>query len=151
MNEKKEKDHGQELEELKEKYYRALADMDNMRKRTAIEKEETISFANEALILEILPIMDSFERAMDSFKDPEGPGEILKGTALIKKQLEDVLFKCGLSPIEALGKPFDPNFHEAVMKKASDEHAPGTVSEVLQKGYMLHEKVIRPAMVVVSD
>ena len=145
------KPHEKDLEELKDKYYRALADLDNLRKRAAIEREEIITFANESLIVALLPIVDSFDRAFGSFQKSASSEEIIKGIALIKKQLEDTLAKCGVSPIDALGKSFDPNYHEAVMKKSSGEHEDETVIEVLQKGYMLRGKVIRPAMVIVSE
>jgi molecular chaperone GrpE len=140
-----------EIEELKDKYYRALADLDNFKKRALIEKEDTIAFANLTLIEALLPVLDSFERAFDLFKQAGQKEEDVKGIALIKKQFEDVILKAGVSQIEAQGKPFDPNFHEAVMKKKTEGASEGTVLEVLQKGYMMHNRVIRPVMVVVSE
>jgi len=140
-----------ELEELKDKYIRVLADLDNIKKRAKIEREEIITFANEALILAFLPITDSFERALQSFNKTDSNEETIKGFALIKRQFEDTLQKAGVSPIEALNKPFDANFHEAVLKRKSDAHEEGTVIEVMQTGYTLHNKVIRPSMVIISE
>ena len=140
-----------EIEEHKNKYLRALADLDNFRKRSVIEREEIITFANETLIAALLPIIDSFERALQSFQKVETNEEILKGIALIKRQFEDALSKAGVAPIDALGKEFDPNYHEAVMKKKSKDHPEGTVIEVMQGGYTLHGKVIRPAMVIIGE
>jgi molecular chaperone GrpE len=140
-----------ELEELKNKYLRTLADLDNLRKRSAQEREDIISFANETLILALLPVMDSFDRAFESMQKIKTDEEVLKGIGLIKKQLEDALAKAGVCPIDAVGVEFDPNRHEAVMKKKSEEQEEGTVIEIAQKGYALCGKVIRPAMVIISE
>ncbi len=140
-----------ELEQLKDKYFRALADLDNLRKRSLKEREELLSFGNESLILELLPIADSFERAFKMREKDEKNEEIVKGIALIKKQFEDVLSRAGVSVIDALDKPFDPNLHEAIMKRASEGREQNTVLEVAQTGYTLNGKVIRPAMVVISE
>lgn len=144
-------DHSKELDELKEKYFRALADLDNMRKRNALEKDEIISFANERLICELLPIVDSFGRAFSSLESSEQNKDVVNGIALIKKQLEDTLSRAGVSPIEAIGKPFDPNFHEAIMKRKEEGKDCDMVIEVAQEGYTLKGKVIRPAMVIISE
>ncbi len=140
-----------EIEELKDRYFRAMADLDNFRKRAAAERDEIIAFSNTALIAAILPIVDSFERAIDSFRKTGVAEETVKGVALIKKQFEDVLEKAGVTMIDAIGKPFDPNLHEAILKKPSEEHEDQTVLEVAQKGYLLKGKVIRPAMVIISE
>lgn len=134
----------EEAAEGKNKLLRALADFDNFKKRTAQEREQFVLFANEALITELLPIIDGFTRAME-----HAPEKIIKGIALIKKQFEDVLRKFGVAEIDALGKPYDPNQHEAVLNK---EHAgpEGIIIEEMQKGYALHKRVIRPSMVIVS-
>lgn len=140
-----------EIEELKEKYYRVLADLDNLRKRFAIERGEIIKFSNETLLEALLPTVDSFDRAFESFRKANMEEETLKGIALTKKLLEDTLAKAGVVEIDAQNKAFDPNYHEAVMKKKIEGRKEGDVLEVLQKGYTLHGKVLRPAMVVVSD
>lgn len=139
------------LEEQKNQMLRLMADFDNFKKRAASEREEIICFSNEALILALLPILDNFDRAMkhtDGCKTMDE--EILKGFALIKRQLEDVLTKIGLSPVEAIGKKFDPNYHEAVLTKEAGTAEDGTVIEEMQKGYSLRDKVIRPSMVIVA-
>jgi len=147
----KEAEKNKEIEEYKDKYFRALADLDNYRKRAAIEREEIITFANEALVVAMLPIIDSFDRAMDSSRKSGSTEEVIKGVALIKRQLEDTLNRAGVIIIDAAGKKFDPNLHEAVMKRKSPDHDEDTVLEVMQKGFTLHGKVIRPAMVIISE
>lgn len=136
-----------EAEDYKNKFLRALADFDNYRKRAAIDQENLVQFANENLIKEIIPALDSFDRALASEKT-DGD-DFVKGVHLVKKQLEDALVKFGVEKVEALGKPYDPNFHEAIMQKESGEKE-HTVIEEVQKGYLLRGKLIRPAMVIVS-
>lgn len=136
------------IEEQKNKLLRSLADFDNYKKRTAIEQDSLIQYANENLILELLPAIDSFERAL-KMADKSEKDELLKGIALIKKQIEDSLKKFGIEEIQALGKLYDPTLHEAIMKKGSDKPE-DTIIEEIQKGYTLRGKVIRPVMVIVS-
>ena len=151
MPEEIEEVKGNELDVLKEeaaegknKLLRALADFDNFKKRAAQEREQFVQFANEALITELLPIIDGFARAME-----HAPEKVTKGIALIKKQFEDVLKKYGIAEIETLGKTYDPNLHEAILQK--DHDGPdGIIIEEMQKGYTLYKRVIRPAMVIVS-
>lgn len=133
-----------QLEETKNRLLRALADFDNYKKRSAIDRDQFIQFANEALITELLPILDGFTRAME-----HAPEEVTKGIALVKKQLEDILKKHGVVEIAALGKPYDANLHEAILQK---QHSgpEGIIIEEMQKGYSLHGRVIRPSMVIVS-
>jgi molecular chaperone GrpE len=145
------KPHEKDLKELEDKYYRTLADLDNFKKRAAVERDEIMTFANTALIAALLPIMDSFDRALPILDHPRGSEEMAKGVALIKKQFDDVLEKAGVTMIDALGKQFDPHVHEAILKKPSDSDEEGSVIEVAQKGYKLHGRVIRPAMVIISE
>lgn len=139
----------EELENTKNKWLRALADFDNYKKRSAIEREQFVQFANETLISEILPVIDGFGRAMEAANKIKSGEEMIKGLALIKKQLEDVFRKNGVEEIAALGKPYDANLHEAILQK---EHKgpEGVIIEEMQKGYTLHGRVIRPSMVIVS-
>lgn len=139
----------EQLEESKNRLLRALADFDNYKKRMAIEREQFVQFANESLISEVLPIIDGFSRAMEAGKKMKAGEEMQKGLALVKRQLEDVLKKHGVAEIEALGKPYDANLHEAILQK---EHSgpEGIILEEMQKGYTLHGRVIRPSMVIVS-
>ncbi|OGC35375.1 nucleotide exchange factor GrpE [candidate division WOR-1 bacterium RIFOXYB2_FULL_48_7] len=135
----------EELEATKQKYLRALADFDNYKKRSNLERDQFVQFANENLIKELLPIMDNFARALPTVKDED----VLKGLSLISKQLGDALGKFGLREIPAVNQPYDPNFHEAILQKES-AGPEGINLEELQKGYSLHSRVIRPSMVIVS-
>ena len=139
----------EQVEEYKNKFLRALADFDNYKKRTALEREQFVQFANESLISELLPVIDGFVRAMDAAEKVKAGEEMIKGLALIKKQLEDILKKHGVEEIEAQGKAYDANVHEAIMQK-EQEGPEGVIIEEVQKGYTLHKRVIRPSMVIVS-
>lgn len=138
-----------QLDGTKNRLLRALADFDNYKKRAALERDQFVQFANESLITSLLPILDGFNRAMEAGKKSKAGEEMTKGIALVKKQLEDILKKHGVKEIEALGKPYDPNLHEAILQK---EHSgpEGIIIEEMQKGYTLHGRVIRPSMVIVS-
>lgn len=138
-----------EAEEYKNKYLRALADLDNFKKRSAIDRDQFAQFANEGLVTELLPVVDGFSRAMDAAEKANAGEEMKKGLALIKKQLEDAMKKHGVEGIEALGKPYDPHVHEAILQK-EDDGQEGMIIEEMQKGYTLHGRVIRPSMVIVS-
>ncbi len=135
-------------EEATEKFVRLQAEFQNYKKRTEKEKANLYKFANEKLILDLLPLMDNMERAIVS---SEGSSEkVVDGIKMIKKSLDDFFEKNGVKYIEAVGKPFDPEFHHAVMTEESDEIESEHIIEELQKGYMLNEKVIRYSMVKVS-
>ncbi len=137
-----------EKEEINQRYIRLQADFDNFRKRTRKEQQEFLQYACQSLIEKLLPILDNFERALES---PDRESQAFKtGVEMIYKQLVGVLEQEGLSVIEAAAQPFDPQHHEAVMQEESDEYPDSTVIEVLQKGYKLKNKVIRPAMVKVA-
>ncbi|HWI55083.1 MAG TPA: nucleotide exchange factor GrpE [Desulfobacteria bacterium] len=127
---------------------RVQADFDNFRRRTSQEREDWSKYCSMRLAGSLLPILDNFERALQaggdnlsSFKD---------GMELIYRQLKDVLEKDGVKTMDTVGTQFDPNFHEAVMQEPSDEHEDNTVIQELQKGYMLVDRVLRPAMVKVA-
>lgn len=137
-----------EVEEYKHRWLRVQADFDNYRKRTQREIEDIHRYAAEALAKDLLPVMDNFERALSCVEDENDP--IYKGVYLIYQQLKNLLGEYCIREIEALGQPFDPNYHDAAMMIESDDHDEGTVVEVLQKGYLYHSKVIRPSMVKVS-
>lgn len=137
-----------ELEEYKNRWIRTYADLDNYRKRTQREIQDIYRYAGEELVKDILPVIDNFERALDLQEDKENP--VLKGVELIYKQFKEVLEKHEVKEIEALGKPFDPNFHDAVMMVETDEYEENTIAEVLLKGYTYNTKVIRPSMVKVA-
>jgi len=133
--------------ELTDTLQRVQADFENYKKRVEKEKKEFLQFANEELILKVLPILDNFELAL--MNAAEKNGEFVKGVELIYAQLFELLEKMGLKAIDAKGYKFDPYFHEALLQEESKEED-GVVIEVLQKGYLLHDKVLRPTKVKVS-
>ena len=137
-----------EEEALNAKYLRLMADFQNYRRRTEKEKNDIYAFANEKLVVELLNVIDNFERALALGQEGDS---FVEGMSLIFKQLQGVLEKAGVKEIEALGQEFDPNFHNAVMMEDTDEFESGKVSCVLQKGYTLNNKVIRPSMVKVAN
>lgn len=143
----KDQEKDPEEEALNTRYLRLMADFQNFKRRTEKEKSDIYAFANEKIISELLNVIDNFERALAA-GDPED--SFCKGMEMILKQLLGVLEKAGASEIEALGADFDPNFHNAVMTEDSDEYESGKVTEVLQKGYVLNNRVIRPSMVKVA-
>lgn len=139
-----------EANDYQQRWLRAQADFDNFRRRSRQEKEEFAKYASMQLIEQLLPVLDNFDRAIASGRDTNDVESVVKGIEMILRQLDQVLEKEGLQPMEAVGKPFDPEFHQAVAQVESDEHDEGTVVSELQKGYMLKDKVLRPAMVQVS-
>ena len=129
---------------------RLAAEMDNYKKRVLKEREALIKYGCQGVVQELLPILDNFERAIESASKSKNFGSFLEGVEMIFRQMNDALERKGITRIDAVGEIFDPNIHEAVMQVASEEHPENTVVEELQKGYMLHDRVIRPAMVTVS-
>ena len=144
----------QEKEQEKEddqdtKYLRLMADFQNYKRRNAQEKSEIYSYANEKIISELLAVMDNFERALSHETDVSE--SYAEGMNLIFKNFKEILDRAGLSEIEALGTDFDPNFHNAVLTEAGSGYESGKISAVIQKGYKLNNKVIRPSMVKVAE
>ncbi|SFS86622.1 molecular chaperone GrpE [Paenibacillus sp. BC26] len=137
-------------EENQQRYLRAQADFDNFRRRTMKEKEELGQYASMKLIGQLLPVVDNFGRAIDAAKNGGDGESFSKGVDMIFRQLEQVLEAEGLKAMDAVGQPFNPDFHQAIMQVESDEHEEGIVVEEVQKGYVLKDKVLRPAMVKVS-
>ena len=142
------KESSAEEEALNVKYMRLMADFQNFKRRTEKEKSDIYAFANEKIVTELLNVIDNFERALAHGQEGDS---FANGMNLIFKQLQGVLEKAGVKEIEALGLDFDPNFHNAVMMEDSDKYESGKVSCVLQKGYTLNSKVIRPSMVKVAN
>ncbi len=140
-----------QLEERSTQYMRIAADFENYRKRTSKEKEELETQIKRNTILELLPVVDNFERARSHLK-PQSDGEMTmhKSYQGVYKQLVDSLKRLGVSPMRPEGQEFDPNLHEAVMREPTDEHPEGTVLEELVRGYYLGERVLRHAMVKVA-
>lgn len=141
----------QQLEEAQQRLLRAQADFDNFRKRTMKEKEELGNYASMKLITQLLPVVDNFDRAVDAAKNGGDVENFLKGIDMIYRQFAGVLEAEGLMAMAPVGQPFNPDFHQAIMQVESEEHEEGIVVEEIQKGYMLKERVLRPAMVKVSS
>ena len=142
-------EEAKEDEDLNTKYLRLMADFQNYKKRTEKQKSEIHAYANEKIVLKLIEVMDNFERALGA--DASEGDSFKQGIEMIFKQLSDVLTDAGVKEIEAESTVFDPNFHNAVMMEDTDKVESGMVSEVLQKGYTLNGKVIRPAMVKVAN
>ncbi len=137
-----------EAEELNTRYLRLAADFQNYKKRVEKEKGDIYAYANEKLVVELLDVIDNFERALGHSGENESFAE---GMSMIFKQFKGVLEKSGVEEMNAIGEQFDPNFHHAVLTENSAEYESGKVTQVLQKGYLLNKKVIRPAMVKVAE
>ncbi len=133
--------------DLRDRYLRTLADFENFRKRSEREKSDYFKYALAGFLRELLPVLDNFDRALEH---AEGGDDFHKGVLLIYKQLFGFLQKYGLKPIDESRVPFDPRYHEAVVREEDPSVPSHTVVAVLQKGYFLHDRVLRPAMVKVA-
>ena len=135
-----------------ERLLRTTADFDNYKKRAAREKQDAIKYANESLVGKIIPVLDNFEMALAAAQSSSADGlkSLQDGVAMIQTQLKSVLTEAGLEDIDATGKPFDPNLHEAVSQQQSATVAEGHVLQQLRKGYKLRERLLRPATVIVA-
>jgi molecular chaperone GrpE len=131
-------------------FLRVSAEFDNYKKRTAREMNEFRKFANESLVKDLLPVVDNLERALESSEDNGKTDSIAAGIQLTLKGILKILDRFNVKSIDSLGKPFDPCFHQAVLQEETGDHAENTVLKEFQKGYMLHDRLIRPSMVVVS-
>lgn len=164
-DERRDSDHTDDIQALKEKlkateeeakdnydrYLRLAAEFDNFKKRASREIDEFRKYANESIIQELLPVADNLERAIQAIKDDDSVNDlVLEGVTMTLKEILKVFEKFKVTPIEALGEPFDPAFHQAVMQEETDVHPENTVLNELQKGYTIHDRLLRPSMVVVS-
>lgn len=141
----------QEAKEKYDSFLRVSAEFENYKKRSSREISDFKKFANETLLKEMLTIVDNLERALDSAGGNEdSEAKVLDGVDLTLKEVLRLLEKFGVKPIDALEAAFDPNYHQAVMQEASEDHPEQTVLRELQKGYLLHDRLLRPVMVVVS-
>lgn len=129
---------------------RVQADFDNFRRRTQKEKEELAQYATSKLVTELLPVLDNFERALATTPAGADSEAFAKGVNMIFRQLDGVLKSEGLTAMDTVGQPFNPEYHQAIMQVESEEYEEGIVTEEVQKGYLLKDKVLRPAMVKVS-
>ncbi|MDQ3281552.1 MAG: nucleotide exchange factor GrpE [Acidobacteriota bacterium] len=137
----------EENQQLKDRYLRTLADFDNLRKRTEREKADFFRYAMSGVLKDILPVLDNFDRALEHAEEGD---DFHQGVSLIYKQLYEVLQKHGLKPIDEAGVHFDPNIHEGVVREEDASVPSHTVVAVLQKGYFLHDRLLRPALVKVA-
>jgi molecular chaperone GrpE len=141
----------EETSELKNQYLRKQADFENARRRMMRDKEDAVSFANQQLLLDLTSIIDDFERAIKSAEESRDYDAFHNGVVIIEKQLTSMLErKWGLSRFDSEGEPFDPQKHEAVMTEPREDHDESIVIEDFQRGYMLHDRVLRSAKVKVS-
>src|SRR5205814_4250250 len=127
---------------------RSAAEFDNFKKRAAKEKEDAAKFGNEKILKDFLPVMDNLERALDHAEQHDLK-QVIEGVRLVQKLFETTLAKHGVVGFSAVGKPFDPAFHEALMQQESDD-PPNTVVSEMARGYKLHDRLVRPAAVVVA-
>ena len=138
-------------EEAKDQSLRSLAELENVRRRKEQEKNDAIKFANEQLIIDLLPILDSFDLAINQMDSKDSNLEsLVAGVQLIKKQLDQFLNKFGVVRIAAIDQPFDPNLHQGISQESHPDKDENTVIKEMQPGYQLNDRVIRPSMVVVS-
>jgi molecular chaperone GrpE len=135
-----------------ERLLRVTADFENFKKRAARERTEATQFANAALLQKLLPILDNFEMAQAAAQNAQGDklASLQTGIAMIQQQLKTALAEAGLEEMDATGKPFDPTFHEAVSQQETDGVAEGQVIQQIRKGYKLHNRLLRPAAVIVA-
>jgi molecular chaperone GrpE len=144
-----------EVADLKDRLLRALAEQENTRRRAQREREEAIRFAASPLARDLLATTDNLRRAIASVPaeraDDDAVAQLLAGVAATERALLEALEKHGIRRIDALGEPFDPDRHEAVFQVSDSEHPAGTVAEVIQEGYLHHDRLLRPAMVGVAN
>jgi molecular chaperone GrpE len=142
----------QEKAQLEDRWLRLQADFENHRKRTLREKQEALSYGHELVVKDLLPVVDNLERAIEHASASTGADfeGMLQGVELVRRELLAVLAKHGVSPIEAEGEVFDPNLHEALAQMEDDRVPAGRIGRMLQKGYRLRDRLLRPARVMVS-
>jgi molecular chaperone GrpE len=141
-----------ELADWKDRCLRAMADMDNVRRRARIEAEEARKYANENLVADLLPVLDNFSRALDAAGQTSSVEALASGVEQIHRQLSEVLARAGLRRIDAVGQPFDPNLHEAILQVEPQEGQEAhQVVEELRPGYRLNDRVVRPSLVKVTS
>jgi molecular chaperone GrpE len=139
-----------ELQMLQDKYLRLAAEFENYKRRAQRDQNDSIRFGNESLLKNLLPIIDNLERAIQFAKDADTSGALLEGVELTHKQFLETVGKLGVRQISSQGNTFDPAIHQAVAQVESENAEPNTVVEEFQKGYFLHDRILRPAMVSVA-
>ncbi|MGH7932449.1 MAG: nucleotide exchange factor GrpE [Candidatus Binataceae bacterium] len=139
-----------ELAEFKDKYLRTLADTENIRKRVRQQSEETVRIQRENMLRDLLPMIDNLERAVEAARGGGNGKSIVEGVEMVLRSMIDYLRTQGVTPLHAIGQPFDPQLHEAVDHVASSEHPPNTVVEEFHRGYQIGDRMLRPARVSVA-
>ena len=139
-----------ERDQYKEKWARSMADLDNFRKRVYREMDDERKYQALPLLKSLLPVFDGLDRAIFAASQSKNFDDLLNGLQMTVKQLESALSGQGAKAIQALGQPFDPNLHEAISQAPSNEHPPMTVMNDVERGYTLHDRVIRPSKVIVT-
>ena len=148
-NKKDKKD--EKIEELTDRLTRQMAEFDNFRKRTEKEKSQMYEIGAKDIIEKMLPVVDNFERGLDAVKEEDKEDPFIQGMEMVYKQLMTVLGELGVKPIEAIGKEFDPNLHNAVMHVEDENFGENIIAEEFQKGYMYRDSVVRHSMVKVAN
>ena len=145
----------QDAERQRDEYFHLLrqsqADYENAHQRNRREREQDRRFAAKPLAFDLLPVIDNLERAMTAAKQGGDTSPLAQGVALVHRQILDALKRHGITKMEALHQPFDPHLHEALLQLATDEFPPGTVLQVDQPGFMIHDQVLRPARVIIAS
>lgn len=139
-----------ERDQFRELAQRVQADFENYQKRVGRDREQERKYVHGTLVKDLLPVLDNLRRATDAAKKAGEKGPLVEGVAMVQAQFLEALRRHGITPIEALGKPFDPTLHEALTEQAAPGQPPGTVIHVVEQGFMNHDRVLRPAKVVVS-
>lgn len=139
--------------DYKAKYFYIAAEMDNYRKRMEREKENLLKYGNERVLSDLLDVVDNFERTIDMLKGDQDQKikNIVTGLDMVRKQFLDTVCKHGLTPVQSVGKEFDPNFHEAMAQEYAEGKKPNEIIKEFQKGYTLNGRLVRPAKVVVAN
>jgi molecular chaperone GrpE len=138
------------LDKSKRDYLYLLAEFDNFRKNSIKERSDLLKFGAERFVRDLLGVLDNFERALQSNSEGENAQKFREGIHLISEELNSLLAKHGVEAVKSEGQPFDPTVHEALSSEPTDSHPPGTVTRVFKKAYKLHDKLVRPAQVVVA-
>lgn len=139
-----------ERDDYRDRYLRAQAEFQNYQKRFQRDLAEERRYSQAPLASDLLAVLDNFDRASEAAAQAGETGPLVQGVDLIRKQLMDLLRRHGITPIEAQGQPFDPNLHQAIMQQPTADHPAGTVLQVLEQGFRIHDRVLRPANVVVA-
>lgn len=140
----------QDIDKWKDLAYRSQAELDNFRKRTTREAQEARTYANGELLRSLIPILDTFEMGLDAARTESETSMIFMGMQMVHRQFQDLLKDFNVQEVEALGKPFDPNIHDAVSQEPTSDQPEGTILRVTRRGYRLKDRLLRPASVIVA-